>query len=259
MKCKVCNSVIVKVFSAGMLHKYEVSYFLCSECGFLQTENPFWLKEAYSRPVNPEDTGYLARNINFSKKLTILFCLFFNKDARFVDYAAGYGVLVRLMRDIGFDFYWADKYTENLFAKGFEWQDGWPKAELVTAFECFEHFVQPMEEIENLLSLSDSIVFSTEILPKPLPQPDAWWYYGLDHGQHISFYTNDTLEYIANKFGLKYYSSRDFHILTKTNNLSNAMLKILKLERFGLHRIFQRGMRSKTWGDFLALRSLRGP
>ncbi len=38
----------------------------------------------------------------------------------FLDYAGGYGVFTRLMRDIGFDFYWHDPYTQNLFANGFE-------------------------------------------------------------------------------------------------------------------------------------------
>jgi hypothetical protein len=45
------------------------------------------------------------------------------------------------MRDIGFDYFWQDKYTENLFAQGFEntkIKNG--QIELLTCFEAFEHF-----------------------------------------------------------------------------------------------------------------------
>ena len=108
----------------------------------------------------------------------------------FLDYAGGYGVFTRLMRDIGFDFYWHDPYTQNLFANGFEDDlKSNSKFELLTAFEVFEHLVNPKEELEKMLRFSDTIVFSTELMPQEIPDPEEWWYYGFNHGQHISFYT----------------------------------------------------------------------
>jgi len=37
-------------------------------------------------------------------------------------------------------------------------------------------------------------------------QIDDWWYYGLDHGQHVSFYGLETLRYLAGQFGLNFTS-----------------------------------------------------
>jgi len=48
--------------------------------------------------------------------------------------------------------------------------------ELVSAFEVFEHLVNPLEEIERMLRLSDSILFSTLLVPTPAPGLADWWY-----------------------------------------------------------------------------------
>jgi len=119
------------------------------------------------------------------------------------------------MRDIGFDFYWNDKYTQNIFARGFEGGllDNY---EAITTFESFEHFVEPIKEIENMLLISKNIIFTTELLPSPVvPYPDKWWYYGLEHGQHISFYSEKTLNYIAKKYNLFLYKVGSIHLLHK--------------------------------------------
>lgn len=232
-----------------MLNKYYIKYYYCDNCGFLQTDEPYWLDEAYKNPVNISDTGYLLRNIELSKKITILISLFFDKDGKYLDYAGGYGVFVRLMRDIGFDFYWYDKYTSNLFAQNFEHQNGW-KYEASTTFESFEHFVNPIQEIENLLTLSKNIIFTTELLPNPIPKPDEWWYYGLDHGQHISFYSIKTFRFISEKYNLHYNRVGNLHLLTE-KKISNLWLKILKFRRVGLHKLLQKQLKSKTWEDYL--------
>jgi hypothetical protein len=153
------------------------------------------------------------------------------------------------MRDIGFDYYWDDKFTTNLFSRGFEYEKN-ETYEVLTTFESFEHFVNPMEEIENLLSISKTIIFSTDLLPHPTPEPQDWWYYGLDHGQHISFYSSQTFEYIANKYNLNYYNLGSLKILTN-KKIPFYAKTILKFTRFGLHKLLQRKSRSKVWKDHL--------
>jgi hypothetical protein len=253
MNCKICKQKNESVFSGKILNKYNIKYYYCSNCGFLQTEEPYWLDEAYSESINVSDTGYMQRNINLFQKLTILFSLFFDKNGKYLDYVGGYGVFVRLMRDIGFDFYWDDKYTTNLFAKGFEYKSK-ARCEAVTTFESFKHFVNPLEEIEKLLSILKNIIFSTELLPNHIPKPEDWWYYGLDHGQHISFYSQKTLEFIAKKCDLNYANLGGLHILTE-KNISNLELKILKFSRFGLYKILQKKLKSKTWEDYLKMKN----
>jgi len=254
MICKICNRQAKKIFKAKILKKYDIDYFYCDYCGFLQLEEPYWLDESYSESINVSDTGYIQRNIGFSQKLTILLTLFFNKNAKFLDYAGGYGVFVRIMRDIGFDFYWDDKYTTNLFARGFQHQEG-TKYEAVTTFESFEHFVNPIEEIENLLNVSKNIIFSTKILPDAIPRPQEWSYYGPEHGQHISFYSKKTFKFIARKYNLNYANFEELHLLTK-KKISNFQLKILKLSKLGLHKILQKQLKSKTLEDCFKMKRL---
>lgn len=247
-KCKVCNSASTKKFKALILKKYVIQYYLCSKCKFIQTEEPYWLDEAYKEPINTSDTGYISRNLLISKKLTFLLYFVFDKNGKYLDYAAGYGVLVRMMRDIGFNFYWEDKYTDNLFSKGFEWNKDTP-LQAVTAFEVFEHFVNPIKEIENLLGISDTIIFTTELYPKHNSSPEEWWYFGLDHGQHISFYSHETLEYIAKKYDLRFYSDGFIHILTR-NHISSTKIKLSRLSNYGVSKVISRFlMTSRTFAD----------
>ncbi len=251
MKCNICSQENNEIFKSTILKNYNISYFYCTNCGFMQTEEPYWLNEAYKDSINISDTGYVARNISLSKKITVLLSLFFDKKAKFLDYAGGYGLFVRLMRDIGFDFYWNDKYTQNIFARGFEGSLS-DNYEAITTFESFEHFVEPIKEIENMLSISKNIIFTTELLPDPIPYPDEWWYYGLDHGQHISFYSEDTLKYISNKYDLYYTRCDNIHVFSK-QRLPVYTQYLLKLTKFGLNKLLGKRLKSKTWEDYLRM------
>ena len=50
-KCKICDSNSHYFATAKVLQKYNVDYFQCSNCGFVQTEEPYWLDEAYSEAI----------------------------------------------------------------------------------------------------------------------------------------------------------------------------------------------------------------
>ena len=206
--CRVCNTTIIPIFTSVIIQKYSVEYFKCSHCGYVQTESPFWLEEAYSRPINDVDTGLMMRSYWHRNVTSTLIYILFNQRGKFLDYGGGYGVFVRLMRDIGFDFYWQDKNTENLFANGFEFAESeqYP-VELLTCFEAFEHFVEPAAELEKLLCISRNILLSTEFIPDPPPSPDEWWYYGSEHGQYIGVFQKKTFEYLAKKHSLHFYTN----------------------------------------------------
>lgn len=256
MKCKICNSYSNCAFTIQVLKKYDAKYFKCNNCGYLFVENPFWLDEAYQDSINISDTGLIDRNISFSKILAVLIYFNFNSGGKFLDYAGGYGIFTRLMRDIGFDFYWQDIYTQNLLAKGFEADVNHDiKYELITAFEVFEHLVDPKEEITRMLQQSDTIVFSTELLPNDMPEPGKWWYYGFEHGQHISFYSKTTFKWLADYFGLKYYYINGVHFLTSKKINYSAMAVEKKLCNYGLFSFVKKMMKSKTLSDSLMLKS----
>ncbi|MFM6453388.1 MAG: methyltransferase domain-containing protein, partial [Planktothrix sp.] len=115
MKCKVCDSQSNYFATAQILNKYDINYFQCLNCGFVQTEEPYWLEEAYSNAIAMSDVGLVFRNLMFSDLTSTLIFNFFDHNSKFLDYGAGYGLFVRLMRDKGFNFYGFDKFCKNLF------------------------------------------------------------------------------------------------------------------------------------------------
>jgi hypothetical protein len=216
MLCKICECPSSAWAKALVLKKYLVQYYHCEYCGFIQTEEPYWLEESYSEAIARNDIGLVGRNLAMTGLTSATILTFFDCNARFVDYGGGYGLFVRLMRDHGMDFYRNDKYAPNLFAQGFEADEaGNYPYELLTAFEVFEHLVNPLNEIQQMMLYSRSILFTTFLVPVPSPALEAWWYYSLDHGQHISLYTLQSLKVLAQKLNLNLYSNqRSFHLLT---------------------------------------------
>jgi glycosyltransferase involved in cell wall biosynthesis len=239
MKCKICETESKHFESALVLNKYKVNYFQCVNCGFVQTEDPYWLQEAYTSAIAKSDYGILARNIVFARLTAKTIVHGFNVSGKFVDYGSGYGLLVRLMRDLGFNFYAYDKYCENIFAEGFDCLDAADNTyELVTAFEVLEHFVNPIQDIQNLLSLSKNILFSTELLPSNNPTPSQWHYYALTEGQHVSIYTKKSLEILSEKLGLHLVTNGySVHLLSQ-NKLSDRFTHNVKLEEYHPLNIF---------------------
>ncbi|NER01165.1 MAG: methyltransferase domain-containing protein, partial [Okeania sp. SIO3C4] len=232
--CKVCGSISHKFDNAKVLNKYNVDYFQCSNCGFVQTENPHWLGEAYRSAIASSDVGLVSRNQIFSLITENLILNFFNADGKFLDYGCGYGLFVRMMRDLGLDFYGYDKYCQNIFYQGWEGDiDREDKYEIITAFEVFEHFINPLAEIEKILQKTRNILFSTQLLPPNNPRPNDWWYYALEEGQHISIFTKKALSVIAQKFKLNLCSDGEsLHLLTE-KNLSNSEFKsIFRVPRY---------------------------
>jgi hypothetical protein len=187
----------------------------CTACGFIFAKDPHWLAEAYAEPINRSDTGYVWRNIRCRERVcSLLEASPIDGNGKFLDYAAGYGMFVRLMRDSGYDFRWADAYCQNLFSRGFEADLASEHYEAVTAFEILEHLPNPLEEVKKLAKLATTLIFTTTLLPEPAPQPDKWWYYAPEYGQHIAFYSRRSLECLAEQIGYHLNSNVDFHVLS---------------------------------------------
>jgi hypothetical protein len=251
--CPICSSVRSERFDARILRKYQVRYFYCGTCGLLQTEEPYWLEEAYSRAIAESDTGLVARNLNISFRLGALLYFCFDRDAQYLDFAGGYGLLTRLMRDVGFDFRWHDPYCENVLARGFDWDNVQRKAKsaAVTAFEVLEHVTDPLAFVRNALEQANSstLIFSTELYKDEPPSPQDWWYYALETGQHISFYRRETLVVMARKLGLHLFSNRSFHVLT-TEKLHRMKFNVCSGRLARLLAVYvQRRMNSRTFRD----------
>lgn len=246
--CKICGAQTKKLFSEKVLHKYDVVYMQCEQCCFIQTEKPYWLEEAYASAINNNDTGILARNERFRSIVTVLISFLLNRDKTFLDYAGGYGIFTRMMRDVGFDYYWVDEYAKNLVAIGFEHKHG-NHYEAISAFEVFEHLDDPHAKLQDMLTYADTIIFSTELVPDQTPEK-SWWYYAFTHGQHIAFYHRKSLEHLAKTYGLHLLSNNsNLHILSK-RKLNPFLFRVLyKASKYGLYPFCKMGLKSKTFSD----------
>jgi Methyltransferase domain len=209
MNCKICNSLSTPVFKKKILSKYDVDFFKCSSCGFLHTEEPYWLEEAYKLPFTPLDVTIISRPTMLSQVTEDLILKHFNFKQKFLDYGGGVGVLTRMMRDRGLDFYRQDKYAQNLFAQYFDISDLTDEAkkfELITCFEVLEHLADPMKEISEIFSLGNNVLFSTMLQPSTSTENlESWFYIFEICGQHISFFTEESMQVIAKRFGCHYY------------------------------------------------------
>lgn len=224
MRSKITGGVTEKLFSAKILNKYEVDYFRCEETGFIQTEEPYWLEEAYSSAITKLDVGLVSRNENLRERTIPILNNYKSANEKFLDYAGGYGLFTRMMRDRGFNYFHVDPYCQNIFAEFFDLADldKNTKFELVTAFEVFEHLPNPLKGIKEMLAYSDSLLFSTELQPEGLKGIDEWWYFIPETGQHVSLFTKKALDFIAKQLGYNFYSDGiNLHLFTKKTFLSN--------------------------------------
>ena len=232
VNCRICNASAPFFGEAEVLKKYRVQYFRCQECGFIQTEEPYWLDEAYSSAIAGQDVGIMSRNlINCEVTSGVLNLLFPDSDNG-VDFGGGHGVFVRLMRDRGFRFHWSDLHATNDYARGFESVDG-ARYDFLTAFEVLEHLTNPIEELSKLMSVSDNVLVSTCLVPEPTPRIQDWWYFVPTSGQHISFYTEKSLHFLAMRFNRFLLSAGPYHLFTRTpkSSILFGLLTRLKVAR----------------------------
>ena len=238
MQCNICGANSEFFDQAQILRKYLVRYFRCMACGFVQTETPYWMEEAYSSAISQQDPGILFRNLLNQRLTTAVLNLLFPHSELSLDYGAGHGIFVRLMRDAGFRFYWYDLHARNDYARGFEHEDN-RTYDFLTSFEVLEHLAHPLVELSKMMSLSPNILVSTVLLPHPMPKISAWWYSSTATGQHISFYTLESLRLIARKFGRNLLSRGPYHLFTlepksqllfrlATNRRASAALNVFR-------------------------------
>jgi hypothetical protein len=256
LACRVCQAMARNLFSGIVLNR-QVGYFECPRCGYLQTETPTWLDQAYEQAINASDTGILARNLKCRDVVICTLGLLGGMNGQLVDAAGGLGILVRLLRDAGVDAYWSDLYANNVLARGFEFDalraDSAPRC-LVTSFESCEHFVEPLEELRRMLQLAPNVLLSTELAPVPAPQPSNWWYYGDDHGQHIGFFRRQTLQWLAHQVGKQVVSDgQSFHLFSDHIISPGVWRKMLRHSALAA-RWYGRGLESRIWADHLQMK-----
>lgn len=243
MHCKLCESVTEDFGELKILGSFDARYRRCTLCGFVYVEQVHWLEQAYSSAIASADTGIVVRNLKLAEMTSLLIGLAFPGARRFLDFGGGAGLLVRMMRDRGFDFRLQDKYCANIFAGGFEAQPG-ERFDMVTCMEVAEHMLDPLPAFHELRAMvegagSAAIVVSTELLPKAANRPGEWWYYAPETGQHISFYTEAALQVIAERLQMRVATNgANFHVFS-TAPVSRRLLGMISSRR---GRVFARAL-----------------
>lgn len=260
LDCPVCGGARSVCFTARVLRKYDVPYLYCVSCGLLQARSPYWLEEAYHSAIADADTGLLDRNFRCVRRIAPLLYSLGMQNCKLLDFAGGYGVFTRLMRDVGFDYYWSDPFCANLVARGFERERANPPFAAVTALEVFEHVPDPLEFSRRVLSETEcsAFIFST-LLFEGQPPPSDWWYYVFNTGQHISFYQPRTLKVIADSLGMYLYRTTDLHMMSK-RKMSDVRFRLLTGRCSSVYFSYlRRRMKSRTFSDHeAALKGDRG-
>jgi hypothetical protein len=262
MSCPICANPMNDRFHATVLKKYDALYKVCNTCGYLCADKPHWLDEAYSQSIADADTGLVMRNVSVAPQIaeTLYWVMGERGAGRYLDTAGGYGMLTRLMRDFGFDFYWYDEFCENKLAPGFSYQQDSKPYRAVTAIEVFEHLPDPMGFVEKTLTMagSDTLIFTT-LLYEGAPPPTSWWYYSFATGQHIGFFQRRTLLRLASELGMRFVSANGIHIFSK-GTISGAVLRLVthRALAFGALWWIRKKLGSKTMADHAAILNRRG-
>lgn len=245
--CPICSSAGRVAFSQAILDQHLGTYAKCDPCGFLWVHEPAWLAEAYESPIAAVDSGVLSRVRALQPRLITLLRLL-RCEPPYVDVGGGHGVLVRSMRDAGFDFRWDDPYSTNVLAPGFEY-DG-SRVSAAVAVEVIEHVSDPSSFVVDTLARTgaDILVLTTEVLPEPVPPP-AWWYFTPETGQHISFFERRTLQALGHAAGLFVRSRGNLHVLSRQHVPSWQFLLAATRVAVPASAVLRRGTESLTDAD----------
>ena len=254
MTCKLCGARTEAFGELVVLGHHRARYRRCSACGFVFVVDPDWLDEAYAdHAIAALDTGIVVRNLWLADAVDTLLRWRFRDARTALDYGAGTGLFVRLMRDRGHDFHWSDPHCENLFALGFEAGER-DVFDFATCFEVVEHLPDPLPVFRQLVARAPSLIFSTELLPEHHNRPGEWHYYAPETGQHVGFFTTASLQALAQKLGRHFASDgRMLHAFTR-EPLDPRWLRTVAKRRRARWLLRLSGKRpTLTWRDGEAL------
>jgi 2-polyprenyl-3-methyl-5-hydroxy-6-metoxy-1,4-benzoquinol methylase len=231
--CRLCGGKLEPQFRLQVLGRYDVGYFRCESCHSLQTEQPYWLEQAYeANNLSNLDTGAAQRNLHNLAVCWSIAKLLHLKNV--LDVGGGDGLLCRLLRDYELNCFVHDKYASPTYAQGFDVPD-FAQPDMVVAFEVMEHYPEPRNDLQKLFATRPKAVLaSTGIFNS---QGQDWWYLAPDSGQHIFFYSKPALQLIARTHDYELVISSGYSLFLRRGACGGLKKSLAKtLLRSGMRR-----------------------
>lgn len=247
--CVICEGGVDEVLSLRILGA-EQTLVQCEVCEAAFLPNPDWLDIAYSDAISALDTGVVERCVDVANVLTAF--MWRTRHGEAVDFGGGIGLLSRLMRDRGFRFTSWDPISDYVLPLPPPNED---RVDVITMIEVFEHLVDPLAVLSELMSRSDTVFISTHLIPASGILVD-WTYLQPDTGQHIFFCSSITLKKIASLLNVSVTSNgENLHVFHR-DPLKVSQRLAIKFQRcawvFGhLSAMFtrQRGLAERDAAD----------
>lgn len=141
------------------------------------------------------------------------------KSAKILDYGSGLGILEKELKAHGFahvDSY--DPFTNKMGLEAYSY-------DIVFAFEVFEHHPKPLalfQEIMGYLKPDGVLLFSTLIInAHTIREGIANWWYCAPRNGHISFFSIESLQYLARLHQFQYLATirgDEWHVMFNDRN-----------------------------------------
>lgn len=192
MICTLCDSKLTK--------KKDYYYYECDNCKAIVKDKAHYLsanqeKERYeSHNNNVNDIGYQ----NFTSPITNYVINEFSSKQKGLDFGCGTGPVISSMLHkqnyniVQYDPYFAP--NKDALKKTYDY---------IVSCEVFEHFYNPKEEINKLISLlnNNGVLLIMTLLYNNQIDFNSWFY--RKDPTHVFIYRKETIEYIAQKHKLK--------------------------------------------------------
>lgn len=190
--CPLCLNAVDETFTDSL----DIKIWICNHCELI-------FKDPGSRPSHDEERArYLVHQnnngnqgyINFLKKAVNPAIDFIEPGSEGLDFGCGPNpVLSEIVKEAGF----ACLNYDPIFFPEFPDE----RMDFIFATECFEHFFNPMREMNLMTALlrpGGFLIIMTQQW-KDKEQLADWWY--MRDKTHVAFYHQKTFDYICEQFG----------------------------------------------------------
>jgi len=200
---------------------WPIYYHRCRNCAFTFTRAlDAWDQEMFARHIYNDDyvrhdPGYLSRHLENTFFLVPRIGKA-RREIRILDYGSGLGRLESELKRQGF----LHVESYDPFTRG---ERPCGHFDFITCIEVFEHALDPAAMMQDIAAFltpgSGAVLFSTLCCPQSVIDAGLgnWWYCVPRNG-HISFYTPQSLGWLASAHGLEYGQLDDYrHVMSHSH------------------------------------------